>query len=168
MASLKKLLDAANKSPLNRWIVNRILWHKIPFNKPHQPTIRAIHANGATIGLAFKKQNKNHLNSIHACALITLAEYTSGLVLLAALGPESYRLIMKSIDAVFHYQAKTDVISHFELSDQEIQQIKTSLTHQEAILLPLSIPIYDQANQIVCTVNVNWQLKNWQAVKTII
>lgn len=82
MNKLFSLIEKAKHSKLYLKILNVMLARSIPFNKPHGFTIKEIYDDGFKISLPYKRKNLNHIKGIHACALATLAEYTSGLTLM--------------------------------------------------------------------------------------
>jgi acyl-coenzyme A thioesterase PaaI-like protein len=101
---MKKLLfifQKAKHSSFFLWLLNLALGYDIPFNKPHKIKITAVHNDGVSVRLPFRRKNLNHLKGIHACALATMAEYTSGVSLLSTIGT-NFRLIMKNISVTYH------------------------------------------------------------------
>src|SRR5688572_29492751 len=96
MKQLLFIFRKAKRSSFFRWLLNLLLGYAIPFNKPHRIRITAIHDDGVSVRLPYRRRNLNHLKGIHACALATTAEYTSGIALLTAIGTD-YRLIMKNL-----------------------------------------------------------------------
>lgn len=59
----------------------------------------------ARLLLADRRANRNHLGSIHACALATLAETTAGLSILYSL-PEGSRGIATHLGVDYHAKAR--------------------------------------------------------------
>src|SRR5437870_4782009 len=97
MNRLLIIFEKAKHSRFFLYLLNIILRYAIPFNKPHGIKITDVHEGGVSVRLPYKRKNLNHLKGIHACALATMAEYTSGISLLTAIGTD-YRLIMKNIN----------------------------------------------------------------------
>ena len=167
---MKKLLvifEKAKHSTFFLWLLNRALWYAIPFNKPHRIKITAVHDNGISMRLPFRRKNLNHLKGIHACALATMAEYTSGICLLTTIGT-NFRLIMKNISVTYHYQAKMDVITTMKLDKNLLREkVLTPLLSEDAVLFENSVEVYDLLTNHICTAVVQWQLKKWEKVKTM-
>jgi hypothetical protein len=116
--------------------------------------------------LPFRRKNLNHLKGIHACALATLAEYSSGISLLTTIG-NNFRLIMKNISVTYHYQAKMDVITTLKLDKHLVEEkIMTPLLSSDAVLFENTIEVYDLMTNHICTAVVQWQIKKWEKVKT--
>jgi len=166
MKTLLVIFQRAKQSTFFLWLLNNALWYAIPFNKPHKIKVTAVHDDGVSIRLPFRRKNLNHLKGIHACALATMAEYTSGISLLTTIGT-SFRLIMKNISVTYHYQAKMDVITTLKLEKTLTQEkILTPLLSSDAVLFENTVEVYDLMTNHICTAVVQWQIKRWESVKT--
>ena len=166
MKRLLFIFQKAKHSKFFLWLLNAALWRAIPFNKPHKIKITAVHEDGVSIRLPYRRKNLNHLKGIHACALATMAEYTSGVSLLTTIGSE-FRLIMKTISVTYHYQAKMDVITTLKLDKHLTEEkIRTPLLSADAVLFENTIEVYDLLTNHICTAAVQWQIKKWEKVKT--
>lgn len=167
MNKLQWLISKAEHSSFYRWILNFAASRAVPFNKPHGFKIREVKRNSILIELPYKTNNLNHIRGIHACALATLCEYSTGITLLSSLDPKSYRIILKNISMTYHYQAKKKVFAKFELSDDWIQnQLINPLTKEEKIFKELQVEVYDEDQTHICTGLINWQIKHWNSVRT--
>ncbi len=160
------LVKAENNSSLLR-MLNSVLWRMIPFNKPHRFRVEEITSEKVVVKIPYKRANLNHLKGIHACALSTACEYSSGLLLLRHLGAKDYRLIMKTLKSEYHYQGKEEVKTVFELSEKEIEsQIKPELEREGVLDLICVIKAYDLSGNHICTTECLWQIKQWDKVQT--
>lgn len=165
--NLEQELEKASRSKWRLWLLNRIMWNIVPFNKPHKLQITGITNDSITISLPYGKKNFNHIKGIHACALATLSEYITGISLLRALNPKEYRLIMKSLKMEYFYQAKQDVIATFELKKEEFcKKLKAGLEKDDFVIVPLSIDVFDTEKNLISNGKVEWQIKPWNKVKT--
>ncbi|MDQ3190602.1 MAG: DUF4442 domain-containing protein [Bacteroidota bacterium] len=167
MKRLNRLIEKAEHSSFYLWVLNIAAARFVPFNKPHDFRIRNISNHSVEIDLPNKRSNQNHIKGIHACALATLCEYSTGLVLLSATDADFYRIILKNINITYHYQAKTDVSARFELSKEWIQSnLVGPLKENEAVFIELPIEVFDNLKNHICTGLINWQIKPWKKVKT--
>lgn len=165
--NLSARFAAARSSQRALWLLNRLLWTGIPFNRPHRLTIREIGGNYAEVWIPFRRKNKNHLNGLHACVLATGAEYVSGLVLLQALDASEYRLIMRKMEIVYHYQGKTDAFARYELDLAKLKaEVEEVLRRSPSVDLPTEVEVVDSGGELLCTATVHWQVKPWNKVKT--
>lgn len=158
---------AARNSRRGLWLLNRLLWTGIPFNRPHRLTIREISENSAEVWIPYRKKNKNHLNGLHACVLATGAEYVSGLVLLQVLDASEFRLIMRKLEVEYHFQGKTDAFARYEIdAERVLAEVRDVLQRSSAVDLPAEVEVIDSSGELLCTVLVHWQIKPWSKVKT--
>ncbi|HKR03644.1 MAG TPA: DUF4442 domain-containing protein [Bacteroidia bacterium] len=164
---LSELIRKAETSPFYLWVLNNILWKKIPFNNPHKIKIEKIKDGSLTIFLPYKRKNMNHIGGIHACALATLCEYTTGLTLMSSISEKEFRIILKNIKMTYHYQAKMKVQTTFSLSKEFIRnEIVEPLKTADSIFKELTVELYDVKKNHICTGVINWQIKKWEKVKT--
>jgi acyl-coenzyme A thioesterase PaaI-like protein len=132
--NFERYFAKAQHSSFYRWLLNRGLWFKIPFNLPHKVRIMEIGDETISMELPFIRSNKNHINGIHACALATLCEYVSGLSLVRFLPADKYRIILKDIHIIYHYQAKTKVTAQFTADKMLLNEIRSELQKADAVL----------------------------------
>ncbi len=168
MDKLNQLIAKAKYSKFYLWVLNFVLLKTVPFNKPHGLKVTHIGDDELTITAYPKRANLNHIKGIHACLLATLCEYVSGLSLLTNFSPKDYRIILKTINMTYHYQAKTAVHVTFKITKQQIEEdILKPLQTAEAIFREFPVEVYDTQNNHICTGIINWQIKAWKNVKTI-
>jgi len=166
MKRLLLIFEKAKRSGFFLFLLNRVLLYAIPFNKPHGIKIMQVHDGGVSVRLPYKRKNLNHLKGIHACALATTAEYTSGISLLTTIGTD-YRLIMKNINVTYHYQAKMDVITSLKLDKNLIEEkILSPLKSDDAVLFENTVEVQDLMANHICTAVVQWQIKKWEKVRS--
>ena len=161
------LLEKAKTSNKHLKLLNFGLSRMIPFNKPHGLRVTEIKDYGATTLLPYKKRNFNHIKGIHACALATASEFTTGLVLLSSLDPKKYRIIMQRMEMNYHYQGKMDAKATFTVSEEWInEQVITPLKDKDSTVINCEIKTHDIQGNHLTTGNIFWQIKAWEKVKT--
>ena len=164
---INKIVDKAKKSPFYLRILNLGLNRMVPFNKPHGFKIVEISDHSLKTLVPYRKSNFNHIKGIHACALATLSEFTTGFLLLTKLDPKKYRLIMQSIHMDYHYQAKMNSIGEFKVEDPWLaSEILNPLKSIDKIIVNCEVKIHDIQGNHISTGKVAWQIKNWEKVKT--
>lgn len=160
-------MQDAERSAFHLWLLNRIASREIPFNAPHGIRIQKITPAGLRASLPYRRRNLNHLKGLHACSLATLGEFTAGMALLHALRSGEYRLIMKTIHVTYHRQGKSDATADCQLNaDWLRQQVTEPLRANEAVLVPITVPVTDASGAALCTVEVEWQVKRWDKVRS--
>jgi hypothetical protein len=139
----------------------------IPFNKPHGLSIEELNPSSATVTAPYRRSNMNHLKGMHACCLATLAEYTSGLVMMGSVPSDEFRLIMKSLEMDYFFQAKKSCIARYSLSESvKDSEIMEALRNDGKVLFLSDVPVYDSDGNHICTGRITWQIKSWKQVKT--
>jgi acyl-coenzyme A thioesterase PaaI-like protein len=168
---MKQLLLIANKakqSAFYLWLLNRLLWRVIPFNRSHKVTIESLSDTQVSILLPYKKSNQNHLKGMHACALATLCEYACGIGLMTRLDPSRYRIILKDIKLTYHAQAKSAVRASFDIDPNRLEEdIIIPLQQSGLTTQTYTVQAFDSLQKLICTGEVTWQLKRWDKVKHI-
>lgn len=160
-------IERAKHSKLYLWMLNTGLARMIPFNKPHGFKILELGDNHVKTLLPYKRKNFNHIRGLHACALATLSEYTTGLLLITKLGFDKYRIIMQRLEMDYHYQGKMDAVANFTISEPWLRQhIYDPLKTQDSAVITCEIKIHDLQNNHLTTGKVHWQIKEWKRVKT--
>ncbi|RLD23002.1 MAG: DUF4442 domain-containing protein [Bacteroidetes bacterium] len=167
MANLKKLLNRARKSPFFMKVLNFGLNRNVPFNKPHGFKVLEIGDEHLTVYVPYIKANFNHIKGMHACALATLSEFTTGLSLLRKLDSKKYRIILKSLRMEYYYQGKTGVTATYTIDDSWLEEkIIKPLKDEDSVTVMLEIESHDTKSNHICSGFVEWQVKDWQKVRT--
>jgi acyl-coenzyme A thioesterase PaaI-like protein len=162
-----KILEKAKQSPFYLRVLNWSLNRMIPFNKPHGFTILSIGDYHLKTRIPYKRRNWNHIRGLHACALATVSEFTTGFLLVSKLDAKKYRLIMQRLEMDYHYQGKMDATAEFAASaDWFEEKIYHPLKTNDAVVIPCEVRIHDSDGNHLTTGKVFWQIKNWSKVKT--
>jgi hypothetical protein len=167
MKRLASILQRAKASAFYLWLLNQVLNRVIPFNRGHRFRIQQITDDSLVTRLPYITRNFNHIRGLHACALATISEFTTGFMLISKLEPTRYRLIMQRLEMDYHYQGKMDATATFTVTQEWLQEkVFNPLLTQESVLVPCEIKIHDVAGNHLTTGRVYWQIKEWQKVKT--
>ena len=157
----------AQTSSFFRWLLNMQLFRMIPFNRPHRFTVHRMSEWSVTTRLPYRKVNFNHIRGLHACALATITEFTSGLLLVRHLDQRKFRLILKRLEMDYHYQGKMDAFGTFTISPEWLEHhITGPLSSAEAVVVPCTVEIRDEKNNLLTTGICHWQVKAWSKVRT--
>ena len=168
MAMLQKMILArARHSDFFLRLLNWQLFRLIPFNKPHGIKLSKVEPWSITASLPYRKSNFNHIGGLHACALATLTEFTSGLMLTLKLDSTKYRLILQRLEMDYHYQGKMESFATFAISEDWLHdQVIAPLETCDAVVVPCTVFIFDQKGNKLTTGIVYWQIKPWSKVRT--
>jgi acyl-coenzyme A thioesterase PaaI-like protein len=161
-----KIVEKAKHSTVYLKLLNWSLNRMVPFNKPHGFRITEVGDFYLKTSLPYKKRNLNHIRGLHACALATISEFTTGFLLVSRLDGQKFRLIMQRLEMDYHYQGKMDAVAEFSVSDVWFQEhIFGPLKKNDAVIVPCEIKIHDVEGNHLTTGKVFWQIKNWSKVK---
>lgn len=167
MLDPNKLVEKAKTSSFYRGILNFALDRMIPFNKPHGFKIVDVSDYSLKTLLPYRRKNFNHIRGIHACAMATVSEFTTGFLLISRLDAKKYRLIMQRLEMDYHYQGKMDAFASFTISEEWLKEkIYQPLQQQESVIIPCEVKIHDSKGNHLTTGKVFWQVKDWAKVKT--
>ncbi|GCC50158.1 DUF4442 domain-containing protein [Chryseotalea sanaruensis] len=167
MLDPNKLVEKAKTSSFYRGILNFALDRMIPFNKPHGFKIVEVNDYSLKTLLPYRRKNFNHIRGIHACAMATVSEFTTGFLLISRLDAKKYRLIMQRLEMDYHYQGKMDAFASFSISEEWLKEkIYQPLMQQESVIIPCEVKIHDSKGNHLTTGKVFWQVKDWAKVKT--
>ena len=163
----KKFIEKAKVSSFYLWLLNWQASRMVPFNKPHGFKILELTDTEIKTFIPYKKSNFNHIKGLHATAMATLAEFTSGFLLISRIDPGKYRIILTKLEMEYFYQGKSDGFGSFQLSDDWLNtMVYQPLENQESTVVKCPVKIVDTEGNHLATGTSHWQVKNWLKVKT--
>ncbi|HEY0743958.1 MAG TPA: DUF4442 domain-containing protein [Chryseosolibacter sp.] len=167
MLDPKEVYEKAKSSSFYMWLLNWSLARMIPFNKPHGFKIVSVGDYSVKTIIPYRRSNFNHIRGLHACALATISEFTTGFLLVSKLDAKKYRLIMQRLEMDYHYQGKMDSFAEFQISEEWLtEKIYGPLKTNDAVVVPCQVKIIDAKGNHLTTGNVYWQIKDWNKVRT--
>ena len=144
--------------------LTRVFWLWIPFNKPHRFRIGSLAEGAASVEAPQRRWNRNHLGTVHACALATIGEFAAGLCLLSAFSPSDYRLIMSRMEVDYVRRAEGSIRATAQISKSDLNAIRNELLVDGISTKVVHSQLLDAAGMEVARVETHWQLKAWTAV----
>jgi acyl-coenzyme A thioesterase PaaI-like protein len=134
--------------PGGRWLFSRFLGFMNRYSGSIGATIAALEPGHAVVVLKDRARVRNHLNSIHAIALVNMAELASGLAMLTGL-PPSVRGIVTGISVTYARKGRGTLSAECRCA---VPTVTADLEHQ------VTATVRDAAGDEVARATVTWRL----------
>jgi acyl-coenzyme A thioesterase PaaI-like protein len=146
-----RLLSAWRRlSPLpgGRWLFTQLVKWMIPYTGSVSPRVEVLEPGYARISITQRRKLEQHLGSIHAIALMNLAEFASGAAMTTAL-PPGFRGIVTKISIEYFKKARGTVTA-------ESRPVLPDLSVDGEF--DFTSEIKDQKGDVVARATVRWRL----------
>jgi acyl-coenzyme A thioesterase PaaI-like protein len=137
-----------SRLPGGRWMFSKMIGWMAPYTGSVGARIVDLGPGYARWTLRDRRKVRNHLNSVHAVALVNLAEVASGTAMLAGLSP-STRGIVKGLSIEYLKKARGTLTAECRCAPPVVDQ-ETDYT--------LEATITDRSGDLVARAHVLWRL----------
>lgn len=120
----------------------------VPYSGSVAPRIRVLEPGHAEVEILGRRSNRNHLGSVHAIALMNLAEITSGLAMMAGL-PPTVRGIVTTLTMTYHKKAHGTIRGVAHVTVPAVTEDRD---------FDVVAELFDRDGTLVATGNVRWRL----------
>lgn len=128
---------------------------ELPFNR--LVGLQPAAEDGALLCLPAGPQYLNHLGTVHASALLALAEASSGEFLLRQFGAEPGLLpVVRRLDSKFRKPAQGSVTSRASVAPEAVSQCVAQLGARGRASITVDVELHDQSGAHVLTAAVEW------------
>jgi acyl-coenzyme A thioesterase PaaI-like protein len=129
---------------------------KLPFNQ----FIGVEHSKreGYVLSLPSGDRYTNHLGTVHASAMMSLAEATSGEVLLRAIGhvTDSIIPVVRRFDCKFRKPASGSIAARSAILDAARDQLLADISTKRRGSIEITVDIYDETDLHCLSATVEW------------
>lgn len=113
--------------------------------------------DGYLVGLTDGPQYANHLGTVHASALLAVAEAGSGAFLLRSLGDAAgFVPVVRRLEAKFRKPAMGRVWTRANVSPEEVGRWAAELASRGRVSAAVPVEVVDNAGVVVMTAVVEW------------
>jgi acyl-coenzyme A thioesterase PaaI-like protein len=113
--------------------------------------------SGFLLSLPAGEQYHNHLQTVHAGALLALAEAASGEFLLRQYGSVPGLIpVVRRLEAKFHKPARGRVSARARADAEELEKLDAELRSKGRALLSVTVEVVDESDVVALSAVVQW------------
>ena len=147
-ARLLSTWDTLSRLPAGRWFFTQVIKRTIPYSGSVNPRVEVLEPGYARISITQRRRLEQHLGSIHAIALMNVAEFASGAAMTTAL-PQGYRGIVTKITMEYFKKARGTVTA------ESRPALPDPLVEGE---YDFTADVTDESRSLVARATVRWKL----------
>jgi len=134
--------------PGGKWLFSRLLGWMVPYSGTTRPLVLELGDGLARVRITDHRGIRNHLRSVHAVALVNVAELASGLAMTLALG-EGLRGIVTHIEIDYLKKARGTLVAEARVTVPPVTKPEDHVF--ESV-------VTDASGAVVARARVRWRL----------
>ena len=146
--TLLQLWQRLRPLPGGTWLFSRVFGWRVPYSGSVRPHVRILAPGHAEVEITDCRANRQHLGSVHAIALLNVAEQASGLALLTGL-PDGSRGIVTQISMQYLKKARGTIRA---VSDVVVPTVTGDMEFD------VTADCLDRSGELVARATVRWRL----------
>ena len=147
--NLSKTWNTLSRYPLGKTLFSKMIGRYAPYSGSINAQVEILNQEECQVTLQDKHKVRNHLNCIHAIALMNLGEIVTGLKVMYTIDGVG-RGIVTSLQMYYHKKSRGQITA---ICNDEIPI--TSGTHQLCVIGKL----YDSQKNLVAEIEAHWQIE---------
>lgn len=147
---IRRQWDRLSRLPAGRWIFSRLLRLMVPYTGTIKPTVLELRTGYARVEMRDRRGVRNHLRSIHAVALLNIAEAASGLALVYSM-PDGMRGILVGMSIEYMKKARGTLVAECHC------EVPAPGPRRE---LELTVEVRDAAGDVVARARPRWLVES--------
>ncbi len=136
------------KFPGGSVLFSKMLGFKIPYSGSIGARVLLLEKGHSILEMRDRRRVRNHLNCLHAVALMNLAELTSGLAMVAGL-PKSLRAILTGFQMEFVKKARGTITAECHSG------VPSEMVKKEYFV---TVELKNGAGEVVCRAKATWMV----------
>jgi len=145
---IRRLWGQLAPLPGGTWLFSRMVGLMVPYTGSIGAHVRELAPGRARVTLRDRRRVRNHLDCVHAVALVNLGEVTSGLAMMTAL-PPGVRGIVTGLSIDYLKKARGTITA---------QSAPTVPTVSATVETVVSADLTDPSGDVVARTHVTWRL----------
>jgi len=138
--------DRLSGMPMGKWLFSRAIGWMAPYTGTVGAVVDDLSPGYSRVLLKDRRKVRNHLNSVHAIALMNLGEMSTGLALMSAI-PDDARGILAGMSMDYHKKARGLLTAECRCTIPETSERKEYEVIGE---------IKDESGDLVATATARW------------
>ena len=106
-----------------------------------------------------KETNVNHLGTVYAGSLFSLADFAGGVLFYASFDHRKYYPILKEATITFKSPATTDIFVEVSMTSEQVEQMKSLADEKGKADWVMDLELKDERGNICCVVRGNFQMR---------
>ena len=106
-----------------------------------------------------KEPNVNHIGTVYAGALFSLADFAGGVLFYSAFDLRKYYPLLKEVTITFKRPATTDITVETSMTSEQAEGIKKIADETRKADWPLDLELKDEQGNICCIVHCTFQMR---------
>jgi len=106
-----------------------------------------------------KEPNVNHIGTVYAGSLFSLADYAGGVLFFSAFDIRKYYPLLRDVTITFKRPATTDITVETSMNTEQVEDIKRTADETGKADWALDLELKDEQGNVCCIAHANFQMR---------